>query len=95
MVAAGPAAGVRAHATAGDDDDASGFDGEAATPGRPLRVERLLANLGYGKRQECAALVSKGRARHVDGRRLKVGEKVSQWLAPDEERSSVLIKQQV
>ncbi|KAG1671815.1 hypothetical protein FOA52_000192 [Chlamydomonas sp. UWO 241] len=71
--------GVRAHAAAVDDDTTGGGDGddETASPGRPLRVERLLANLGYGKRQECAALVSKGRARHVDGRRLKVGEKIT------------------
>ena len=28
--------------------------------GVPLRVERLLANLGYGKRRECATMVKKG-----------------------------------
>ncbi|KAG2493272.1 hypothetical protein HYH03_008409 [Edaphochlamys debaryana] len=55
-----------------DDDD----DGEVAVPGKPIRVERLLANLGYGKRRECAALIKQGRATLRNGGKLKVGEKV-------------------
>ena len=27
--------------------------------GKPLRVERLLANLGYGKRKECTAMIKR------------------------------------
>lgn len=42
-----------------------------AEPGRPLRVERLLANLGYGKRKECQGLVKQGRVLRK-GERLKV-----------------------
>lgn len=42
-------------------------------PGRPLRVERLLANLGYGKRRECQQLVKKGRVTTREGKTLKVG----------------------
>jgi hypothetical protein len=41
--------------------------------GKALRVERLLANLGYGKRRECQVLVKKGRATRRDGANLKVG----------------------
>ncbi|KXZ56284.1 hypothetical protein GPECTOR_1g249 [Gonium pectorale] len=48
-----------------------------AVAGRPLRVERLLANLGYGKRREVSAWVKKGRVTLRDGGRLKVGDKVS------------------
>jgi len=50
-------------------------------------VERLLANLGYGKRKECQQMVLKGRAVRKDGRRLKVGDKVlhSEILLEEEE----------
>jgi hypothetical protein len=56
----------------GASDDAS-EDDEGAAAGaaaeedtsRPLRVERLLANLGYGKRQECAALIKRGRVTYA------------------------------
>jgi 16S rRNA U516 pseudouridylate synthase RsuA-like enzyme len=37
-----------------------------------MRVERMLANLGYGKRRECQQLVKKGRVTRADGSRLKV-----------------------
>jgi hypothetical protein len=48
-------------------------DGDEEDTSKPLRVERLLANLGYGKRQECAALVKRGRVTLVDsGRPAKV-----------------------
>lgn len=43
-----------------------------AEPGKPLRVERLLANLGYGKRRECQQMVQRGRAVRKDGSKLKV-----------------------
>ena len=36
-----------------------------------MRVERLLANLGYGKRRECAALVKRGRVTLRNGGKLK------------------------
>jgi len=61
---------VQVKAKADDDDD------EPAVAGKPLRVERLLANLGYGKRKECQILVNKGRATRANGDRLKVGDKV-------------------
>ena len=50
-------------------------------------MERLLANLGYGKRKECQQMVLKGRAVRKDGRRLKVGDKVlhSEILLEEEE----------
>ena len=35
-------------------------------------MERLLANLGYGKRRECQQFVQKGRAVRRDGKKLKV-----------------------
>lgn len=44
--------------------------------GKPVRIERLLANLGYGKRKECQQLVARGRAVRQGGTRLRVGEKV-------------------
>jgi hypothetical protein len=51
--------GSKAAATCGggdsdDDDDASGAPQQQ---GKPLRVERLLANLGYGKRKECSVMI--------------------------------------
>ncbi|GFR47178.1 hypothetical protein Agub_g8871, partial [Astrephomene gubernaculifera] len=57
-----------------EDDDEG--DEEASVAGKPYRVERLLANLGYGKRRECQQLVKKGRVTRQDGSKLKVGEKV-------------------
>jgi 16S rRNA pseudouridine516 synthase len=47
-----------------------------ADPGKPLRVERLLANLGYGKRKEIQQLVMRKRVVRKDGQKLKVGDKV-------------------
>uniref|UniRef100_A0A383VHA8 Pseudouridine synthase RsuA/RluA-like domain-containing protein n=1 Tax=Tetradesmus obliquus TaxID=3088 RepID=A0A383VHA8_TETOB len=45
-------------------------------PEKPLRVERLLANLGYGKRQECALMLKRRRVVYADsGKPAKVGEK--------------------
>lgn len=38
-----------------------------------MRVERLLANLGYGKRRECQQMVKKGHVMRKDGGKLKVG----------------------
>ncbi|GIM00588.1 hypothetical protein Vretimale_5580 [Volvox reticuliferus] len=57
----------------GDEDE---DDGEAPVAGKAMRVERLLANLGYGKRRECQMLVKKGRVTTRDGGKLKVGDKV-------------------
>ncbi|KAJ9525514.1 hypothetical protein QJQ45_003277 [Haematococcus lacustris] len=48
-----------------------------ADPGKPTRVERLLANLGYGKRRECQQLVKQGRVLS-GGQRVRVGDKVLQ-----------------
>lgn len=45
--------------------------------GKPVRVERLLANLGYGKRKECQAMVRRKRVtRAAGGKPLKVSDKV-------------------
>jgi hypothetical protein len=55
------AGGAEADDGADSDADGGGGGADADAAGRPLRVERLLANLGYGKRQECAALVKRGR----------------------------------
>ncbi|KAF5832150.1 pseudouridine synthase [Dunaliella salina] len=55
-----------------EDDEA---EEEEVTPGKPVRVERLLANLGYGKRKECQMMVKKRRVL-AKGKPLKVGEKV-------------------
>jgi hypothetical protein len=44
-------------------------------PEKPLRVERLLANLGYGKRQECAMMLKRRRVVYADtGKPAKVGD---------------------
>ncbi|WIA11802.1 hypothetical protein OEZ85_011894 [Tetradesmus obliquus] len=62
----------------------SSSDGPAAAaaaaakpqPEKPLRAERLLANLGYGKRQECALMLKRRRVVYADsGKPAKVGEK--------------------
>jgi 16S rRNA U516 pseudouridylate synthase RsuA-like enzyme len=45
-------------------------------------VERLLANLGYGKRKECQQMVLKGRAVRKDGKKLKVQDSSSAWHCP-------------
>lgn len=58
-----------------DRDEAEDDDGTTVA-GKPTRVERLLANLGYGKRKECQAMVKKGVVRYVDGSRVKIGDKV-------------------
>jgi 16S rRNA pseudouridine516 synthase len=49
---------------------------EEDVPGKPIRVERLLANLGYGLRKEAQDFVRRGRAKRKDGKKLKIGEKV-------------------
>jgi hypothetical protein len=55
--------------------------------GVPLRVERLLANLGYGKRRKCAALIKQGRLVYTDtGAPAKVSP---QHLAPGQGHGSV------
>ncbi|GLC33148.1 hypothetical protein PLESTM_000029900 [Pleodorina starrii] len=64
-----------ARSAGGEDDDDD--DGDAPVAGKALRVERLLANLGYGKRRECQVLVKKGRVTTRDGGKLKVGDKVA------------------
>jgi 16S rRNA pseudouridine516 synthase len=56
-------------------DEAEDDDGTTVSC-NPTRVERLLANLGYGKRKECQAMVKKGVVRYVDGSKVKIGEKV-------------------
>lgn len=66
---------TRASALKDDDDD---DDDGAEAPGKPLRVERLLANLGYGKRKDCQKFVQRGQAVRKDGKKLKVGDKVLQ-----------------
>lgn len=43
-----------------------------AVPGKPVRIERLLANLGYGKRRECQAMAKAGAVLTREGARLKV-----------------------
>jgi len=64
-------------AAASAKDTAEGDDEEeTVAPGKPMRIERLLANLGYGKRKECQMLVKQGVATRSDGSRLKIGEKV-------------------
>lgn len=66
---------VAAGSAADDEDDED--DQAAAAAGKPLRVERLLANLGYGKRQECAALVKRGKVTlAASGKAAKVGNAV-------------------
>jgi hypothetical protein len=35
-------------------------------PGKPLRVERLLANLGYGKRKECTVMIKRKQLVYAD-----------------------------
>jgi len=49
----------------GDDDDDHDGDNlhadSSSSSGKALRVERLLANLGYGRRKECTALVKQKR----------------------------------
>lgn len=42
-----------------DNDDADDGTAAAVQPGKPLRVERLLANLGYGKRKECTSMIKR------------------------------------
>ncbi len=37
-----------------------------------MRVERLLANLGYATRKDCQAMIKKGRVLGAGGARLKV-----------------------
>lgn len=51
-------------------------DDDTAQPGKPLRVERLLANLGYGKRKECTAMIKRKQLVWAEtGQPAKVGEK--------------------
>lgn len=52
---AAAAAAVNGHADAADAAPPT-----LGPPPKPVRVERLLANLGYGTRQECAALIRRG-----------------------------------
>eukprot|EP00798_Chlamydomonas_sp_ICE-L_P024123 gene24123-9699_t len=69
---------IAARATVNDDDDA---------PQKPVRIERLLANLGYGKRKDCQDLVKKGLASRKDGVKLKVGDKFGYvCTSPDDDR---------
>jgi hypothetical protein len=51
-------------------------DEDVPEPGKPLRVERLLANLGYGKRREMQALVKQGRVLK-NGVRLRVRSRLA------------------
>jgi hypothetical protein len=46
----------RAARSADDDDDS---EDSIFQQGKPLRVERLLANLGYGKRKECTVMIKR------------------------------------
>ena len=63
--------------------DADGEDDDDTSPAhtqlhqqKPLRVERLLANLGYRARKECAAMIKRGQlVLSATGQRLKVGDK--------------------
>ncbi|MEW5303350.1 MAG: hypothetical protein WDW36_006051 [Sanguina aurantia] len=61
--------------TAASANDEEGED-EIPVPGKAMRVERLMANLGYGKRKECSALVQRSRVTTRAGEKLKVGAKV-------------------
>lgn len=47
-----------------DDED----DVDSIKPGKPLRVERLLANLGYGKRKECTVMIKRKQLVYADTR---------------------------
>jgi 16S rRNA pseudouridine516 synthase len=72
-----------------DDDDSGSGNGAtaaaaAASPSspsqqqqqRPVRIERLLANLGYGNRREATALIKRGRVTlATTGAPLRVGDK--------------------
>jgi hypothetical protein len=56
----------------GDDDEGP------AVPGKALRVERLLANLGFGRRKECQSMIKRGLVvRQQDGSRVRIGDKVT------------------
>lgn len=46
-------------ATASQADKGADDDEAEVKPGKPLRVERLLANLGYGKRKECTVMIKR------------------------------------
>eukprot|EP00775_Hariotina_reticulata_P003328 gene3328-3605_t len=78
---AGPAATSRdsfnsSAAGSDDDDDNSLQPADSSSLGKPLRVERLLANLGYGRRKECMSLVKQKRLLYASsGQPAKVGEK--------------------
>lgn len=50
---------ARAAASSTDDAEAGDDDDSSIRPGKPLRVERLLANLGYGKRKECTGMIKR------------------------------------
>lgn len=43
------------------DDSSNGGTTTAANATKPVRIERLLANLGYGNRRECSTLIKRGR----------------------------------
>jgi hypothetical protein len=42
-----------------DDEEIDDEEDSIVQQGKPLRVERLLANLGYGKRKECTAMIKR------------------------------------
>jgi hypothetical protein len=67
---------ITTHAKSADSDDGDDDDDGPAAPGRSLRVERLLANLGYGRRKECQTMVKRGVVRRLDGSKVRIGDKV-------------------
>jgi hypothetical protein len=54
------------NAAATSSSSSSGPAAKAPQQEKPLRVERLLANLGYGKRQECAVMLKRRRVVYAD-----------------------------
>lgn len=66
----------RLRCSAGDEFGEKDVEEDGLAPGKPMRIERLLANLGYGVRKEAQDFIRRGRARRKDGTKLKIGEKV-------------------
>jgi hypothetical protein len=64
---------ARAKAAEDDGDDDEG----PAVPGKAMRVERLLANLGFGRRKECQTMIKRGLVVRHDGSRVRIGDKVT------------------
>jgi hypothetical protein len=69
---------VSTSAAASNADEGADDDEADAKPGKPLRVERLLANLGYGKRKECTVMIKRKQLVFADtGQPAKVSRNLS------------------